>query len=197
VVAPDECSRGTRPSQADLRHQRDRGQHRDAAQGLESRDDPAQGPARQQGRYLLLQAIPARLSLLDGLDQLFEHDLLSGTIEPLFGQPLTMGACPMAPGRIDMGSQTSKPREFDHAPIRADGIRMARDRAATAQQAARRAADRRSTGVERHLLGAALGLAVARSAGARWPSYDLLHLVRALAQSGRWGSADGCGHRRP
>ena len=91
---------GEAPEIADLRHQCDRGQRRHAAPGLESRDDPAQGPAWQQGHHLLLQAIPARLSLLDGLDQLFEHDLLGGMLEPLFGQPSAMGACPMAPGRI-------------------------------------------------------------------------------------------------
>ena len=66
-----------------------------------ARDDFAQRPAWQQGHHLLLQAIPARLSLFDGLDQLFEHDLLSSVVEPLFGKPSAMGAAPMASGRIN------------------------------------------------------------------------------------------------
>jgi hypothetical protein len=41
------------------------------------------------------------LSLLDGLDQLLEYDLLSGVVEPLLGKPSAMGARPMAPGRIN------------------------------------------------------------------------------------------------
>src|SRR5579859_7792869 len=92
---------GEAPEVADLRHQRDRRQQCDATQGLESRDDPAQGPAWQQGRHMLLQAIATCLSLLDGLDQLLEYDLLSGVVEPLLGQPSAMGTRPMAPGRIN------------------------------------------------------------------------------------------------
>src|SRR5579883_264768 len=99
---------GEAPEVADLRHQRDRGQQGNAAQGLESRNNATQGPAWQQGHHLLLQALAAGLSLLDGLDQLFEYDLLSGMLEPLLGEPAAMGAGPMAPGRINASVSQQK-----------------------------------------------------------------------------------------
>src|SRR5579863_2776749 len=97
---------------ADLRHQCDRREQCDAAQGLESLDNAVQGPTWQQDHHLLLQAIPARLSLLDGLDQLLKYDLLSGMVEPLFGKPSTMSARPMAPGWINASMPQQERQEL-------------------------------------------------------------------------------------
>jgi transposase len=67
---------------------------------------------------------------------------------------------------------------------------VARDRAVAAKQAERCAACRRPAGVERHLLGAALGCAVARSARALWTKDDVLQSLRPVATGGRMGPAD-------
>jgi hypothetical protein len=63
---------------------------------------------------------------------------------------------------------------------------VAGDRAAAAEQTARRAASGRSAGSERDFLGIADGRAVAGLAAGIRPSDDLLQPLRALAQSRVW-----------
>src|SRR5262249_60857173 len=83
-----------------------------------------------------------------------------------------------------------------HEPIRSVRLRVARDRAAATQQAARRATRRRPARAERHFLGVAVRCAVARSSGALWSAYHLLQPLRPMAKSRRMGPADGRHHDR-
>src|SRR5215831_12006684 len=73
---------------------------------------------------------------------------------------------------------------------------MARDRAASAQQASRSAARRRSPRAERHFLGAAIRRAIGSPCRAVWPAHYLLQPLRAVAEGGCMGSDDGRHHRR-
>src|SRR5439155_4845588 len=86
---------------ADLGRQDNRRHHRNAAQRLEGGYDRLQRPARQQGDHLLLEALTPRHYLLDGLDQLFEDDLLGGVLEALLGKPAPVRPRPVPLGRID------------------------------------------------------------------------------------------------
>src|SRR5262249_9201060 len=73
---------------------------------------------------------------------------------------------------------------------------MARDRAASAQQASRSAARRRSPRAERHFLGAGVRRALPSSARGVWPAHYLLQPLRAVAEGGCMGSDYGRHHRR-
>ena len=84
--------------------------------------------------------------------------------------------------------QASKHWELCDRPLRSDRLRMACDRAAFTEQAARRSASGRPACAEGHSVGASLRGPLAGPSGALWAVHDLL---QSLAQERRLGPADG------
>src|SRR3981081_3783163 len=81
--------------------------------------------------------------------------------------------------------QASKLWGLDDGTVRSERSGMGGDRAAAAEQTARRAAPGRSPGAERDLLDAANEVAMARFAGALRPLYDGLQPLQSLGQGRR------------
>jgi hypothetical protein len=87
--------------------------------------------------------------------------------------------------------QASQLGELSDAGLRAERFRVGRDRAAAAEQAARRATGRRPSGPERDILGLADGCAVAGVAEGVRPANDLLQPLCTMAKSRGLGPHSG------